>query len=300
MATKLDHEAGGSGATTASVTYHLPAQALRGAVTTYYLVKVTGPGTVWDQIFPEWPNFRLILSGDWEAHFTGEPHQPVPTIGMSGALEKALWAGGSAGVMVGVGLMPAGWPQLTTCPANLVTNRLAQLSEVIGPLADELYRRLKQADGDEAIYAVLDEVLLSILTERPEAATVAAAHAALQDPQVQTVPDWAQAVGLSSRQLERFSNRYFGMSPKRLLRRQRLLRTLAAMRDASAGTWTQFLDAQFTDQAHFIHEFNYYMGLSPSAYLAREQPFMAEAWKRRKALLGSPVQVLQPPGAAAP
>ncbi|THD58685.1 AraC family transcriptional regulator [Phenylobacterium sp.] len=295
MATKLDHDTGCADAATASVTYHLPAQALRGAVTTYYQVKVTGPGTVWDQIFPEWPNFRLILDGDWEAHFPGEPNQSVPKIGMSGALEKALWAGGSAGVMVGVGLMPAGWPQLATASADLFTNRLAPLSEVIGPAADELYRRLRAAQGDAAIYAVLDEVLLSILTERPEAATVAAAHTALQDPHMQTVADWAEIVGLSSRQLERFSNRYFGMSPKRLLRRQRLLRTLAAMREAPEGTWTQFLDDQFTDQAHFIHEFNYYMGLSPSAYLARDQPFMAEAWKRRKALLGSPVQVLQPP-----
>ncbi len=250
MATKLDHEPVGSGGASASVTYHLPAQALRGAVTTYYLVKVTGPGTVWDQIFPEWPNFRLILSGEWEAHFPGDPNQPVPTVGMSGALERALWAGGSEGVMVGVGLMPAGWSQFTTCPADLFTNRLAQLSEVIGPAADELYRRLRHAKTDEAIYAVLDDVLLSILTERPEAPTVAAAHAALQDPQVQSVADWAEIVGLSARQLERFSNRYFGMSPKRLLRRQRLLRTLAAMREASAGTWTQFLDAQFTDQAY--------------------------------------------------
>ena len=194
--------------------------------------------------------------------------------------------------------MPAGWPQLSACPADQFTNRLAQLSEAIGPVAEDLYRRLRAADGDEAIFAVLDEVLLSILTERPEAATVAAAHAALQDARIQTVADWAEVVGLSLRQLERFSNRYFGMSPKRLLRRQRLLRTLAAMREAPEGTWTQFLDDQFTDQAHFIHEFNYYMGLSPGAYLAREQPFMAEAWKRRKALLGAPVQVLQPPGNA--
>jgi AraC-like DNA-binding protein len=300
MAAKLDHGLAGSEGATASVTYHLPAPALRGAVTTYYLVKVTGPGTVWDQIFPEWPNFRLILAGEWEANFPGEPRQPVPTIGMSGALEKALWAGGSAGVMVGVGLMPAGWPQLTDCPADQFTNRLRPLSEVIGPVADELYRRLREARDDAAIYAVLDDVLLSILTERPAAATVAAAHAALQDPQMQTVADWAEVVGLSARQLERFSNRYFGMSPKRLLRRQRLLRTLAAMREAPAGTWTQFLDAQFTDQAHFIHEFKFYMGLSPGAYLTRDQPFMAEAWKRRKALLGSPVQVLQPPGKTAP
>src|SRR3569623_1487680 len=66
MAAKFDDS--GAGTTTASVTYHLPAERLREAVTTYYLVKVTGPGTVWDQNFPEWPNFRIILSCDWEAH----------------------------------------------------------------------------------------------------------------------------------------------------------------------------------------------------------------------------------------
>lgn len=295
MASKLDHGPGDQGATSAAVTYHLPAEALRGAISTYYLVKVTGPGTEWDQIFPEWPNFRLILSGAWEAHFPGEPRQPVPAIGMSGALERALWAGGSAGVMVGVGLMPQGWPQLTARTADAFANKLLPLSDVIGPVADELYRRLSAADGDAAIFAVLDEVLGGIVTERPEAALVTAAHAALQDPRVQTVAAWARAVGHSSRQLERFSLRYFGLTPKRLLRRQRLLRTLAAMRDGPEATWSHHLDDQFADQAHFIHEFNYYMGMTPGAYLAREQPFMAEAWRRRKALLGAPVQVLQPP-----
>jgi AraC-like DNA-binding protein len=299
MTAKLGHGTEGTAAATAQVTYHLPAPALRGAVTTYYQVKVSGPGVVWDQIFPEWPNFRLILSGDWEAHFPGEPNQPVPKIGMSGALERALWAGGSEGVMVGVGLMPAGWPQLTAASADLFANRLAPLSEVIGPVADDLYRRLAEADGDAAIYAVLDGVLGGLLTDSPAAASIGAAHRALQDPRILTVAEWADAVGLSARQLERFANRYFGMSPKRLIRRQRLLRTLAAMRETPDGTWAQFLDDQFTDQAHFIHEFNYYMGLTPGAYLAREQPFMADAWRRRKELLGSPVQVLQPPEKAA-
>ena len=55
------------------------------------------------------------------------------------------------------------------------------------------------------------------------------------------------------------------------------------------------LDAGYADQAHFIREFRYYMGQTPRAYLAREQPFMAEAWRRRQAVLGSPVQVLHPP-----
>jgi AraC-like DNA-binding protein len=294
MPTKLDQKAGDPGPTTASVTYHLPGEDLREAITTYYLVKVTGPGTVRDQIFPEWPNFRLVLSGEWDAKFPEAEVEPVPTDGVTGALERAVWVSGSAGLMVGVGLMPQGWPRFTRQPADAFTNRMRPLADALGPTADELHARLCAADGDEAIFAVLDEVFRSRMTEAPEAATVAAAHAALQDPAVQTVADWADRFELSPRQLERFSRRYFGLPPKRLLRRQRLLRTLAAMREASEGTWTQFLDSQFTDQAHFIHEFNYYMGMSPGAYLARTQPFMAEAWKRRKALLGSPVQVLQP------
>jgi AraC-like DNA-binding protein len=281
----------------ASVTYHLPAAALRDAITTYYLVKVSGPGTVRDQIFPEWPNFRVILTGEWDAKFPEVDIAPVPAAGVTGALERAVWVSGSAGLMVGVGVMPEGWPRLTSRPADEFTNRMRPLADALGPAADELCERLRLAapQGDEAIFAVLDEMLLSLLKDAPEAAQVGAAHAALQDPQVQTVSDWAEALGLSSRQLERFSQRYFGLSPKRLLRRQRMLRTLAAMREGPGGTWTRVLDAQFTDQAHFIHEFTYYMGMSPGAYLARTQPFMAEAWKRRKALLGSPVQVLQPP-----
>jgi AraC-like DNA-binding protein len=283
--------------TAASVSYHLPAVALRDAITTYYLVKVAGPGVVRDQIFPEWPNFRVILTGEWEATFPEAEPEPVPAAGVTGALERAVWVSGSAGLMVGVGLMPQGWPRLTACPADAFTNRMRPLADALGPASDELCRRLRLAakDGDEAIFAALDEMLLSLLRDAPEATEVAAAHAALQDPQVCTVSDWARALGLSSRQLERVSQRYFGLSPKRLLRRQRMLRTLAAMREGPGGTWTRVLDAQFTDQAHFIHDFTYYMGMSPGAYLARTQAFMAEAWTRRKALLGSPVQVLQPP-----
>jgi len=293
---RADHPAD-LGATSASVSYHLPDKALSGAVTTYYLVKVDGPGTVRDQIFPEWPNFRLILSGDWVADFPDEPTAPVPVDGVTGTLERAVWVTGTAGLMVGIGLMPQGWPRLTELSADAFTNRMRPLADALGPASDELHRRLTVAAqrGEAAIFEVLDEMLLSLLKDAPEAATVAAAHAALQDPQVQTVSDWAEAFGLSARQLERFSAKYFGLSPKRLLRRQRVLRTLAAMREAVGGTWSQAMDAQFTDQAHFIHEFNYYMGTSPKAYLARPQPIMAEAWKRRKALLGSPVQVLQPP-----
>jgi AraC-like DNA-binding protein len=282
----------------ASVTYHLPAPALRGAITSYYFVRVSGPGVVTDQIFPEWANFRLILSGRWTATFPDAAPTPVPAVGVTGALERAVWVAGTEGLLVGVGLMPQGWPMFTDQPADGFADRMRPLADILGPAAQSLYDALCAAPDEPTILQALDLRLASLLRDPPEAALVARAHGALQDPGVQTVAAWAGAVGLSPRQLERFCRRQFGLSPKRLLRRQRVLRTLAAMREAPAGGWSKSLDDQFTDQAHFIREFRYYMGQTPGAYLARVQPFMGEAWKRRKALLGAPVQVLQPPEAA--
>jgi AraC-like DNA-binding protein len=287
----------GPGEAAASVTYHLPAEPLRKAVTTYYLVRVTGPGAVTDQIFPEWANFRLILSGRWSARFPDADWAPVPEVGVTGALERAVWVTGTEGLLVGVGLMPQGWPMFTDAPAHRFVDRMGPLEAVLGPAAEALHAELCAADGEGAILAALDARLPTLLRAAPEADEVAAAHAALQDPDVQTVTDWAGRAGLSPRQLERFCRRHFGLPPKRLLRRQRVLRTLAAMREQPNGGWSRSIDGQFADQAHFIREFRYYMGQSPRAYLAREQPFMGEAWRRRKALLGAPVQVLQPPPA---
>jgi AraC-like DNA-binding protein len=193
--------------------------------------------------------------------------------------------------------MPQGWPRLVGVDASGFANCTRPLADAIGPADGALQERLTAAaadDDDGAIYTVLDETFAGLLRPAPDADLVRAAHATLQDPGVRTVADWAGTMGLSSRQLQRISLKVFGVSPKQLLRRQRVLRTLAAMVEAPEGTWTQFLDDQYVDQAHFIHEFRHYMGVTPKAFLARPSSFMAEAWRRRKAALGYPVQVLQP------
>jgi len=280
----------------AQVTYRAPAAELRGVITSYYLVRVSGPGMVEDQLFPEWPNFRLSLSGAWQAKFHGSDWAPVAQANVTGALERALPVRGSEGLLVGVGLMPPGWPRLVGVDPGGFANCSRPLADAIGPVAGALHERLTAAagGGEGAIYAALDETFAGLLRPAPDADLARVAHATLQDPGVRTVSDWAEVMGLSSRQLQRISLKVFGVSPKRLLRRQRVLRTLAAMVEAPEGTWTQFLDDQYVDQAHFIREFRHYMGVSPQAFLARPSSFMAEAWRRRKAALGHPVQVLQP------
>ena len=283
----------------ATVSFHLPAPVLQHAISTYYVLHVAGSQEVEDIVHPEWANVRLILSGSWRARFVGRPVESVPVAAVSGTLERGALVWGTPGVMMGAGLLPDGWVRLTGKPADAFANRLRPLADAFDGGADDLVPALRAAVGHDDALAVLDRYFSDRLDQRPAAPPIVrAAHAALVDPSTRSVETWAAGLDLSTRQLERLCLRYFGLRPKRLLRRQRFLRTLAAMREVPPGSWSGVIDAQYVDQPHFIREFHYFLGMSPRAYFARPQPFMRQAGDRRKALLGSPVQGLHAPAPA--
>ncbi len=287
----------------ATVSFHLPAPALRHAVSTYYILRVAGAEDVEDIVHPEWANVRLVLSGQWQARFIGQAAQAVPPAAMSGVLERGAVVRGTPGILIGAGLLPQGWVELTDQPASAFANRLRPLSDALGSGADDLLPALRAAAADGDALAILDRFFTDKLTgrrrRRPQAAEIVRdIHAALVDVETSSVEDWADQVGVVPRQLERLCQRYLGLRPSRLLRRQRFLRTLAAIREVKAGGWSGLIDDHYVDQSHFIRDFQFFLGMSPSAYFARPQPFMREAGDRRKALLGSPVQGLHAPAAA--
>ena len=81
-------------------------------------------------------------------------------------------------------------------------------------------------------------------------------------------------MGRSPRQLERLTLTYFGLAPKALLRRQRFLRSFAAIREHPPGLWGRLIDPGYVDQSQFVREFRYFMGMPARAYFAREHSFM--------------------------
>jgi len=281
---------------TATVRFHLPAPALREAISTYYVLRVDGSGVVEDIIHPEWANARLVLSGTWQVRFPGREIETLPEAAITGVLERGAMVRGSPGVLVGLGILPAGWVRLTDQSADPFTDRLRPLSDALGATIDGLLAPLRAANTDGEAVDVLDDYFTHLIEGRPPApAVLAPAHAALVTSQPRSVEAWAAGLGMGARRLERLCQRYFGMSPKRLLRRQRFLRTLAVMRDTRSGAWSGAIDGHYVDQSHFIHEFHYYLGMSPSAYFNRPMAFMREAGDQRKALLGSPIQGLHAP-----
>jgi len=279
----------------ASFRYFLPAPALRAAITSYYVLEIGGSGLVEELLFPEWPNIRLLLDGGWSQTFGDGrtvSHSP-PMALMSGVISRTAKIRGGPGRAVGVGFLPAGWAVFTDLPARDYADDIVPLSIFVGAAADELLRDVLGASDDAAIVAALDAWFLKHMAGREAAEPLLVpAHEVLLDPDVRSVAEWARRLGRSPRQLERLALSYFGMSPKALLRRQRFLRSFAAIREQPPGLWGRMIDPGYVDQSQFIRDFRHFMGMPPGAYLARDSSFIRAAGKARAALLGDPLQGL--------
>src|ERR1700761_5901621 len=285
-----------------SFRYFLPAPALRATITTYYVLEVGGAGLIEELLFPEWANIRLLLDGEWSQTFLdgrSVTYGP-PMAVMSGVISRTARVRGAPGRLVGVGFLPAGWAVLTALPACDYVDDMAPLATLIGPAAEDLLADVQAAPDDAAMVAALDAWFLNHMAGRQAAeALLGTAHEALLDPEVGTVAEGARRLGRSPRQLERLTQTYFGMGPKALLRRQRFLRTFANIRLEPPGSWGKLIDPVYVDQSHFIRDFRHFMGMSPSAYFARDFSFMRAASQARSALLGEPLHGLHSAGPTA-
>ena len=286
--------------TRVSFRYFLPAPALRATITTYYVIEVDGEAPIEELLFPEWANIRLLLDAEWTQTFGDGrvvTHSP-PAAVMSGVISRTAAVRGGPGRLVGVGFLPAGWAVFAALPACDYLNDIVPLSTFVGAAADDLLRTVLSAPDDAAIVAALDAWFLAHMAGREAAeALLVAAHEVLLDPDVRSVAEWARRLGRSPRQLERLALTYFGMGPKALLRRQRFLRSFAAIREHTPGLWGRLIDPGYVDQSQFIRDFRHFMGMPPRAYFARDASLMRAAGNARAALLGDPLHGLH---AAAP
>jgi AraC-like DNA-binding protein len=169
-----------------------------------------------------------------------------------------------------------------------------------------LLERIAAAGEPRAIADLFDSVLLAALDAHPltadeadEEKRIIAAHAALIDPVTSTVAEMTDRLGMTIKQLHRFSLKIFGFPPKQLIRRQRFLRTMAAVIHSPATNWADALDLQYYDQPHFNRDFREFFGMSPDQYRRLPHPVIGAAAKARMKALGDPLQALQRPGSAA-
>lgn len=284
---------GDDGAVTVSI--HRPAAALDPFVTFYYFVSATR--AIGDFLYPEWGNVRLALSGEWQmAVAGGYDRVPTPAV-LFGPTDRRGVVSAGPGRMIGFGTTPIGW-------SRLIGGDVARMANAVRPLRDELgvdpaaLRAAFAADATEAASVTRWDMLLSeLLTRRPIDPRVVAVDAALRGTPAD-VAAFARLLGLPERSLHRLCLRTFGFAPKRLLRRQRFLRTLGRVRSAVGDPVTPSLDQEYHDLPHFYRDFRNFMGMSPRDYYSAPRALMgpaAEAQQRAGVTLSFALAPLPPP-----
>lgn len=276
------------------VQFALPAPELRLLITTYY--HVATPAALTDQLHPEWGNIRFSLSGTWTATRPGCDDVNPPRHCLFGPSDRtATVSTPGPATMVGVGLTALGWSQLVGDPAHLHANRMTAAGGALGAKLDALHTALQAAPWADAP-SLLDAAFSELAAGPPGDPMIARVQQALVDGTLDQVSDFAVSLGMSERTLERLCKRAFGFSPKRLLRRQRFLRTLAEIGDRLDQPLSTLLDGSYYDQSHFIREFKAYMGTTPLAYYQAPRQMMRRAGAERLRTAGAAVQGLHRAG----
>lgn len=256
-----------------------------------------------DWMNPEWASVRFCYAGDMLGGFVGEELRHVPAMHFVGPTSLAGPFSAMHARIASIGFLPTGWSMFIDEPAHIWADRLddAAQAKTLVAFAEMMEAAHQSASLDEMADR-FNAILLDALDNRPliDGQTedrIRAAHAALLDPEITAVAQMADRLQLSIAQLQRLSLRIFGFPPKLLLRRQRLVRTLAVIMRDPDSNWSDALDMHYYDQAHFNRDFRQFFKMSPREYRQHPHPIIGAASRARMAALGDPLQALQKPGA---
>lgn len=244
-----------------------PCETVRPLVAAYYFLESAGPFA--DFTPPEHAHIRFAIDGKWLLEDIKGAHQTEPAkASLFGPSDRARRFTTDGGLVIGFELTPTGWLTLIGGNASTFANTILPLGRQLGISGPEIHRRLAGASGDSARVAILD----AILSQQPASRGAYCALAervqnAIRSGMVEHVADLADRLGIDHRRLLRVCSSAFGFPPVRLLRRQRLLRTLDRIRLGGDQPLGQLIDSTYYDQAHFNREFKAHMGMTPGTYL---------------------------------
>ena len=171
--------------------------------------------------------------------------------------------------VAGVAFKPGGTVPFLRVPVHETSDADTPLDELWGRRrVSQLREQLLEARNADAQLDVLEAALLEMWAPPGLHPAVGYALTAFdRAPLTTRIADVTGAIGLSSKRfIERFKDEV-GVTPKRYCRIRRFQRAVSLANRGRLVDWTSVaLDAGFFDQAHFIHDFRAFAGLTPTAY----------------------------------
>jgi AraC-like DNA-binding protein len=282
------------------VRFYVPPPELQTFFTTFYFVEIDVPaGTrAIDRLHPEWANLR-IYAGECPIADRHDGTQLSGTnFAATGPSSKAVRFEVGPARMWGIGLLPLGWAKFVPAPAaeladSVLDGHSHPAFACFAPLAAAIFAGEPDEAGE---LARITAYFLSRLDDPvPDEQRIEAIHAALLDPEIDSVSRLVVRARIGQRTVERICYRAFGFRPKVLLRRQRFMRSLAQYMLDPTLKWIGAIDGAYHDQAQFVRDFRQFMGMTPRAYAALDKPILGAVMHERARYAGQAVQALHSP-----
>ena len=174
---------------------------------------------------------------------------------------------------VAIELTPPGCRALFGMPARALWDMSLEFDDVAGPAGGELWERVQEADGWDARFAAVDDVLCGLLRDDPlEPALGRSWQLIASSAGVVPVQELARTIGWTRQHLARRFTDEFGLSPKlaaRVVRFDRARRMLQAT-PSFVSIAQVAAAAGYYDQAHLTHDFIEFAGCPPGRLLVDE------------------------------
>jgi AraC-like DNA-binding protein len=177
--------------------------------------------------------------------------------------------------IAGVHFRPGGAFPFLRMPAGELCDTTVSLDTLWGSAAVDLRDRLLEAPTHKRRFEILERVLLLELARGfdRQAAVRFALRRFMGAPQVSSISNITDQIGLSPKRFIQVFRDETGFTPKKFCRIRRFQQALDRMQGRRRVEWSHVaLDCGYFDQAHFIHDFQAFSGLNPSSYLVQQTP----------------------------
>jgi AraC-like DNA-binding protein len=178
--------------------------------------------------------------------------------------------------VAGVAFRSGGTVPFMRVPAHETSERDVPLEALWGRRRTAVLReRLLEAESADGKLDVLEDVLREVWTPPGLHPAVAFSLTAFdRAPLASNIAAVTTATGMSAKRfIERFKIEV-GVTPKRYCRIRRFQRTVSRAHRGRDIDWVRVaLDCGYFDQAHFIHDFRAFAGVTPTGYQAARTEF---------------------------
>ncbi len=232
--------------------------------------------------------FRFLLHGRGGYRFAAgheRPAWPVTIIGPTSAPVTAM--ADEPLTIIGWGMTPAGWASLMGGDAEKWIDEAFDARRIFGEAITGLCSQLADVSDIAMRFRMVEAIATGIFTKSDRAPfefTAIVDQWLLSDVE-HDIEALEKATGLSTRQLERTTKRYYGLPPKKLARKYRAL--LAAHKLAAGDSLDDTdLGLAFYDQSHLIREIKQFTGLTPRQLKTGQSQLTATTMRERGKLAG--------------